>query len=107
MEGHETVNEQGNFMSLCWVEIAATGPGLASGHSHLEDLINWGLYGQRTAAILPGKLYQKKKKLLVKVDIKRKTPLNLFKNYLYLALGEGLPGGLALKNLPAVQETWV
>ena len=26
---------------------------------------------------------KKKKKLLAKVDIKRKTPLNLFKNYLY------------------------
>ena len=54
---------------------------------------------------------KKKKKLLAKVDIKRKTPLNLFKNYLYLALGEGLPGGSALKNLPAVQrpgfDPWV
>ena len=49
----------------------------------------------------------KKKKLLAKVDIKRKTPLNLFKNYLYLALGEGFPGGSALKNLPAMQETRV
>ena len=101
------MNEQGNFMSLCLDEAAATGPGLASGHSHLEDLINWGLYGQRRAAILPGKLQKKKKKLLAKVDIKRKTPLNLLKNYLYLALGEGFLGGSALKNLPAMQETWV
>ena len=51
--------------------------------------------------------YKKKKKLLAKVDIKRKTPLNLLKNYLYLALGEGFLGGSALKNLPAMQETWV
>ena len=50
---------------------------------------------------------KKKKKLLAKVDIKRKTPLNLLKNYLYLALGEGFLGGSALKNLPAMQETWV
>ena len=101
MEGHETVNEQGNFTSVCWVKAAATGPGLAGGHSHLEDLINRGLMGrgeQQTFQANSTKK-KKKKKLLSKVDIKRKTPLNVFKSYLFIfSSWRGLPWWLSFKE---------